>query len=243
MSGVHQVCPSCSWSRYVTLPQTADREFDDLITRHVARSLQWEWQVHAVDAHPMEAAAWESLSTGAYHDWVKGEGVMADTKETPPSKGGGQTVGVNVPTITPDQAKQLAQAVEHTLIATADQIQRFAEQMVPALHDAQETLTNHLRQLVEQRPGRTNICRCEGGHDAHEPGAPGCLFRANPSSTVNLTQLFLKHLHEATPQVVLMTAEQLREFAPFGVVSAELCSNCQRLMGEPHALPSCEELT
>lgn len=177
MSGVRQTCTSCGWSRHVELRQTADREYDDLIARHVARSLQWEWQVHMKDVHPMLAAAWDCLKPAGYDDWVKQESTQQVLKqETPPDEGGGQTVGVNLPTITPHQAKQLADTIEHTMLTAAEGIQRFAEHMVPALHSAQEQIVNNLRAIVEQRPGRSPDCTCGGAPSGHQPGQEGCLY-------------------------------------------------------------------
>lgn len=233
MSHVQQTCPLCNWARFVRVPQTADREYDELIARHVARSLQWEWQTHVARDHGEKMAhAYAALTVDAFDGWVIGEGRSRVTEEMPPSEGGGQTVGVNRPIITPDQARNLADAVEQTIVSAADQVQRFAEVMVPALHAAQETLTKGLRELVEQRPGRTATCSCGGVLD-HCPGDAGCLLRPIPAGKANLIsgQWRLEGIVEAPNN------------RPYGTVETEICSNCQRLAGEPHGLPSCGELS
>lgn len=235
----------CSWSRFVRVPQTTDREFDELISRHVGRSLQWEWQVHMKDEHAPLAAAYECLTPGAFDDWVSQEGAPSVPQETPPSEGEGYSVRANPPgTITPEQARNLADAVERTMISAAEGIQRFAEHMVPALHSAQETLIKGLRDLVEQQRGQPAPCAC-GGVSGHCPGDKGCLFRPIPVGQANLTRTFWRNLYGPVPAVHVQRDldDGVPGDRPYGTVDAEICSNCQRLSGEPHGLPSCLELS
>ena len=247
MSHTQQTCPLCGWERLVRVPQTADREFDELIARHVGRSLQWEWQVHMKDRHAPLAAAYECLTPGAFDDWVQQEGACVVLQETPPSEGGGKTVGVNLPVITPEQAKALAEAMEHVITSATQGIQRFAETMVPALHSAQEQLTDGLRAIVEQHPGRRLGCACNGGQGDHQPGQEGCLFRPIPAEQVSLTRRFWENLYGPVPQGVVQVQRDLSQGLPgdrpYGTVDAEICSNCQRLAGEPHAQATCLELS
>lgn len=253
MSHVQQTCPLCNWSRFVRVPQTADREFDDVIARHVGRSLQWEWQAHVMREHSSEMVnAYDVLTLAGFDTWVEQEGQERTVEETPPSEGEGYTVGVNHPIITPDQARNLADAVERTMVSAAEGIQHFAEQMVPALHAAQAQLVNGLRELVEQRPGRTNACRCNGGHDAHEPGADGCLFKPYVQSDDLLAsqQRWAKRFGAVAQVGLRQDAKDWRrrwdetspaaDVAPFGRVTSEVCSCCLRVQGEPHQFPNCD---
>lgn len=235
MSAARQTCPLCEWHRWVELPGGLTDTVRDTLLTHVSRSLQWEWQAHVMREHSPEMVnAYDVLTLAGFDGWVAQEGQTATVEETPPSEGEGQTVRVNLnlPVITPEQARNLADAVERTMVSAAEGIQRFAEQMVPALHAAQAQLVDGLRELVEQRPGRTNTCRCNGGHDAHEPGADGCLFKpyVQPDDLLASQQRWAERF--GAPPVV-----------PYGRVDAEICSNCQRLAGEPHGLPSCAELS
>jgi hypothetical protein len=245
VSGVAQQCPWCDWARFLHLPQTADPEFDELIARHVARSLQWEWQAHAVREHMPEADQDECLTYMAFDAWVASEsdpGTHTQTTEKPPKKGGGKTVRVNTPGITPDQARNLAYAVERTMVSAAEGIQRFADQMVPALYAAQAQLVNGLRDLVDQRwTSWASACRCNGGHDAHQAGADGCLFKpyVQPDDLLASQQRWAERFG-AVAQVGLRQ-DGYRADRPYGTVEAEICGNCQRLAGEPHGLPSCAE--
>jgi hypothetical protein len=202
MSHVQQTCPMCSWSRFLRVPQTSDRDFDDLIARHVGRSLQFEWLAHVETYHPPMDPSEYVLTSQAFEDWVRQEAAHPQKEETPPGEGGGQTVGANLPVITPQQAKALAETIEHTMVTVADSVQRFAEQLVPTLHTAQEQIVNGLRALVEQRPGRRLDCTCNGGQGDHQPGGDGCLFKPQSLAEINVTgQNFWRGLYGPVPAV------------------------------------------
>lgn len=264
MNHIRQTCPLCGWARSACAPQTAAAEADELVARLVGRALQWEWQVHMKDEHAPLAAAYECLTPGAFNDWVAQEGQAPAREETPPSEGVGQTVRFDLPTITPEQARNLADTIERTMISAAEGIQRFAEAMVPTLNAAQEQLVNGLRAIVEQRPGRRLGCTCNGGKGDHQPGQEGCLYRVAQAVDLTSTRIlkdaaqlapgarnpeFWRDLYGQVPVDPLAPAD--REVwvepggysAPFGTVDAEICSNCQRLAGEPHGMPSCTELS
>lgn len=293
MSGAQQTCPFCDWYRWQDIPDQMVGDHRDEILEHVARSLQWEWQVHATEMHPFHAADQQCLTVGAFTSWVTGERTTSQVDvETPPGEGEGETVGVNLPTITPEQAKQLAEAVEHTMITVADSIQHFAEHAVPAIRAAQETLTDGLRRIVEQSVERRSAdvlrsaatlapgtrgpefwknlygntpvvqpsCQCDGTRSAHLRGDPGCLFldaagTLNPddlrASQQRWAERFAGEVGTGGVRVDPLQRGQretwiepgAQELRPFGTVDAEICSNCQRLTGEPHGLPSCAELS
>lgn len=259
MSHVQQTCPLCSWDRFVRVPQTTDPEFDDVIARHVARSLQWEWQAHVMREHSPEMVnAYDVLTLAGFDHWVAQEGQQPTMEETPPAEGVGQTVRANLPTITPEQAKQLADAVERTMISAAEGIQRFAEHMVPALNAAQEQIVNGLRDLVEKQRQHAG-CTCNGGPGDHQPGQDGCLYQVAGIVDLTSTRILAdaaklapgagtpewwQKLYGAVPlHVQRDLADGVPGDRPYGTVDAEICSNCQRLAGKPHGLPSCLELS
>lgn len=177
MSHVQQTCPQCSWERFVRVPETEDPEFDDLIARHVARSLQWEWLAHWENEHEDQDTAEYVLISVAFADWVRQEGAPADKQETPPGEGEGETVGVNPLALTPDQAKQLAETMAGTLATIADGIQNWATQMVPAIRAAAEGATKAVRSAG---------CQCESSVIGwHLPGTRGCLYRDQAAQTLS----------------------------------------------------------
>lgn len=170
MSGAQQTCPYCTWYRWQDIPDQMVGDHRDEILEHVARSLQWEWQVHATEMHPAEAVTEECLTTAAFTSWVTGERATSKVDvETPPGEGEGETVGVNPLALTPDQAKQLAESMAGTLATIADGIQNWATQMVPAIRAAAEGATKAVRSAG---------CQCESSVIGwHLPGAVGCLYR------------------------------------------------------------------